>query len=48
METKQMLDDIAEVVRKGDERGNHMTVRFRLPSGLEIWGLPTENDYGGE
>ena len=43
-----MLDDIAEIVRKGDERGNHMTVRFRLPSGLEIWGLPTENAYGGE
>lgn len=47
MGTKQMLDDIAEVVRKGDERGNNMAVRFRLPSGAEIWGLPTENDYGG-
>ena len=48
MGTKQMLDDIAEIVQKGDEHGNHMTVRFRLPSGLEIWGLPTENAYGGE
>lgn len=43
-----MLSDIAEVVREGDESGNHMTVRFRLPSGLEIWALPTENFYGGE
>ena len=25
-----------------------MVVRFRLPSGLEILGLPTENFYGGE
>jgi glyoxylase-like metal-dependent hydrolase (beta-lactamase superfamily II) len=24
-----------------------MTVRFRLPSGLEIYGLPTKNFYGG-
>lgn len=43
-----MLQDIAEVIEKGDESGNNMTVRFRLPSGLEIWGLATENFYGGE
>ena len=24
-----------------------MLVRFRLPSGLEVFGLPTKNAYGG-
>ena len=37
----------AEVIQKGDDSGNEMTVRFRLPSGLEIFGLPTKNSYGG-
>ena len=37
----------AEVIHKGDDNGNEMTVRFRLPSGLEIFGLPTKNFYGG-
>lgn len=37
----------AEVMRRGDESGNEMVVRFRLPSGLEIFGLPTKNFYGG-
>ena len=37
----------AEVVQKGDRSGNEMVVRFRLPSGLEIFGLPTKNAYGG-
>ena len=36
-----------EILHKGDENGNEMTVRFRLPSGLEIFGLPTKNSYGG-
>ncbi len=39
--------EYAEVIRKGDENGNEMIVRFRLPSGLEIFGLPTKNSYGG-
>jgi len=38
---------IKEIINKGDENGNGMTVRFRLPSGLEIIGLPTRNLYGG-
>jgi glyoxylase-like metal-dependent hydrolase (beta-lactamase superfamily II) len=42
-----MLQDIVEILSKGDESGNHMPIRFRLPSGLEILGLPTENFYGG-
>lgn len=37
----------AEVIHKGDENGNEMIVRFRLPSGLEVFGLPTKNAYGG-
>lgn len=36
-----------EVINWGDGSGNGMTVRFRLPSGLEIIGLPTKNFYGG-
>jgi glyoxylase-like metal-dependent hydrolase (beta-lactamase superfamily II) len=41
------LIEHAEVIREGDENGNEMIVRFRLPSGLEIFGLPTKNSYGG-
>ncbi len=37
----------AEVMRRGDASGNEMVVRFRLPSGLDIFGLPTQNFYGG-
>ena len=44
MEIKQ---HIKEVINQGDESGNGMTVRFGLPSGLEIIGLPTKNFYGG-
>ena len=36
-----------EVIHKGDASGNDMTVKYRLPSGLEIFGLPTMNFYGG-
>ncbi|MGD8301759.1 MAG: MBL fold metallo-hydrolase, partial [Desulfobacterales bacterium] len=39
--------EYAEVMRSGDKSGNEMVVRFRLPSGLEIFGLPTKNFYGG-
>ena len=41
------LIEHAEVIHEGDASGNEMTVRFRLPSGLEIFGLPTKNFYGG-
>jgi glyoxylase-like metal-dependent hydrolase (beta-lactamase superfamily II) len=43
-----MLHDMMEVVRRGEGNGNHMIVRLRLPSGLEILGLPTENFYSGD
>ncbi len=39
--------EYAEIIQKGDDSGNEMTVRWRLPSGLEIFGLPTKNAYGG-
>jgi glyoxylase-like metal-dependent hydrolase (beta-lactamase superfamily II) len=41
---KQYID---KIIHQGDVSGNDMTVRFRLPSGLEIYGLPTKNFYGG-
>jgi glyoxylase-like metal-dependent hydrolase (beta-lactamase superfamily II) len=41
-----MFQYIKEIIHQGDESGNGMTVRFRLPSGLEIIGLPTKNFYG--
>lgn len=39
-----MADEL-KVIENGDPSGNRMVVRFRLPSGLEIFGLPTENFY---
>jgi glyoxylase-like metal-dependent hydrolase (beta-lactamase superfamily II) len=41
-----MFQHIKEIIHQGDESGNGMTVRFKLPSGLEIIGLPTKNFYG--
>ncbi|MBU2498728.1 MAG: MBL fold metallo-hydrolase [Proteobacteria bacterium] len=32
-----------DVLRKGDENGNHMIIRITLPSGTEIYGFATEN-----
>jgi glyoxylase-like metal-dependent hydrolase (beta-lactamase superfamily II) len=43
-----MLYDMMEVVHQGEGNGDHMIVRLRLPSGLEILGLPTKNFYGGD
>lgn len=42
-----MLQEITTVIKKGDSSGNEMLLRFRLPSGLDIFGLPTQNRYGG-
>jgi glyoxylase-like metal-dependent hydrolase (beta-lactamase superfamily II) len=47
-EREMLLEDLVEVLRSGDGNGNGMIVRFRLPSGREILGMPTENFYGGE
>jgi hypothetical protein len=38
---------IKKIINKGDENGNEMAVKFQLPSGLEIYGFPTKNFYGG-
>ena len=38
---------LKEIINKGDDNGNEMVVKFQLPSGLEIFGLPTKNFYGG-
>ena len=45
---EKMLRDMVKVVQEGQGNGNHMITRLKLPSGLEILGLPTENFYGGE
>jgi glyoxylase-like metal-dependent hydrolase (beta-lactamase superfamily II) len=37
-----------KILNKGDENGNGMVVKFLLPSGLEIFSLPTKNYYGGQ
>ena len=42
-----MRQYINEILSPGDENGNEMVVKFQLPSGLEIIGLPTKNFYGG-
>jgi len=42
-----LIQEISEIVMQGDGNGNYMQVRFRLPSGIEIIGLPTKNFYGG-
>jgi glyoxylase-like metal-dependent hydrolase (beta-lactamase superfamily II) len=38
---------INKIINQGDDSGNEMVVQFCLPSGLEIYGLPTKNFYGG-
>ncbi len=38
---------VKDIINKGDDCGNEMVVKFQLPSGLEIYGLPTRNFYGG-
>jgi glyoxylase-like metal-dependent hydrolase (beta-lactamase superfamily II) len=43
-----MLKEIVQVIQKGDANGNGMLLRMKLPSGIEIFGLPTENSYGGD
>jgi len=40
--------EIFNILRKGDESGNHMIIRMRLSSGREIFCFATENTYGGE
>ena len=43
-----MLQERVDVLQEGDESGNNMMIRLKLPSGREIFGLPTENSYNGD
>ena len=43
-----MIGTTINVLNPGDKNGNRRVTSFRLPSGLEIIGLPTPNSYGGE
>lgn len=38
---------LKKIINNGDESGNEKVVKFKLPSGLEIFSLPTKNFYGG-
>jgi glyoxylase-like metal-dependent hydrolase (beta-lactamase superfamily II) len=38
---------LKKIISQGDDSGNEMVVKFQLPSGLEIFSLPTKNFYGG-
>jgi glyoxylase-like metal-dependent hydrolase (beta-lactamase superfamily II) len=43
-----MIPDGVEILRMGDGQGNRMVFRLTLPSGRQIFGLPTENIYSGD
>ncbi|MBN1103689.1 MAG: MBL fold metallo-hydrolase [Deltaproteobacteria bacterium] len=43
-----MLPDRIEIVQRGDRNGNQWVIRAILPSGRRIFGLATENVYGGD
>lgn len=42
-----MLKEVVTVLVEGDGSGNDMLLKFHFPSGLDIFGLPTRNHYGG-
>jgi glyoxylase-like metal-dependent hydrolase (beta-lactamase superfamily II) len=43
-----LLQNVKEIIKTGDKSGNGMIARFRLPSGLDIFGLPAKNFYAGD
>jgi hypothetical protein len=43
-----MLKGIVQVIQKVDANGNGMLSMMKLPSEIEILGLPSENSYGGD
>ncbi len=43
-----MFLDLVEMIELGGENGNNKIFRLNLPSGKQIIGLATENNYGGE
>ena len=40
--------DGIEIIHRGDSNGNGWIIRIPLPSGRSIYGLATENVYGGD
>lgn len=43
-----MFTDNIEIIHRGDQNGNQWVIRVELPSGVNIFGLATENIYGGD
>jgi glyoxylase-like metal-dependent hydrolase (beta-lactamase superfamily II) len=43
-----MKPENIEIIQRGEANGNGWIIRLRLPSGREIFGLATENFYGGD
>lgn len=43
-----MFLELVEMIQPGGGNGNNNIFRLNLPSGREIFGLATENNYGGE
>ena len=37
-----------EILQRGDPNGNQWILRLPLPSGQTLFGLATENIYGGD
>jgi glyoxylase-like metal-dependent hydrolase (beta-lactamase superfamily II) len=44
----KMIEDRIEIIHQGDLNGNQWIIRVGLPSGRSIFGLATENVYGGD
>lgn len=43
-----MFLDKIKILCRGDQNGNRWIIQIGLPSGIEIFGLATENRYGGD
>jgi hypothetical protein len=43
-----MIADRIEIIHQGDLNGNQWIIEIKLPSGRSIFGLATENVYGGD
>ncbi|MEW6665145.1 MAG: MBL fold metallo-hydrolase [Thermodesulfobacteriota bacterium] len=43
-----MFTEEIEIIHRGDPNGNQWIIRLKLPSGRVVFGLATENIYGGD
>ena len=43
-----MLTDRTEIIQRGEPNGNRWIIQVTLPSGRRVFGLATENIYGGD